>query len=177
MLSFPFLISLCSGDPQAKNTPSRQAAGPVVLAALCVPFPFLTPFAITSFFPVELSNPSVSTGKRGKGPASSCVPRASCGLHPWPSAPLSPHLGVRLLPLYALPVPSTRFPREHTPSGFPEAFIWLPIRLKASLESFHFSAQAHFTSSVLFLDSASRSGTMDENWSDRSICAIKIFVF
>lgn len=45
MLSFPFLISLCSRDPQAKNTlcllPTRPQSC-IMVTALPVPFPFLT---------------------------------------------------------------------------------------------------------------------------------------
>lgn len=45
MLSFPFLISLCSRDPQAKNTlclPPTRPQSCIMVTALQVPFPFLT---------------------------------------------------------------------------------------------------------------------------------------
>lgn len=158
MLSFPFLISLCSRDPQAKNTLSllpTRLQSPIVVTALWVLFPFLTPFAIRSFFPVEPSNSSVSTGKRSSKRFLQVSPLAwSSHLAYWPSSCfVSPSLHL-----------VTYFPREDIPCGFPGSLLWLPIAPKASLNQIFF----HFSSHTLlpiydehFRDPASRQGTTD----------------
>lgn len=97
-----------------------------------------------------------------KGPASSCVPCASCGPHAWPQAPISGQAPCFIQPsLYPAPY------QEKTCPLCSHNLAWLPIRPNASLKSRLFllfiTRTSHlkrvWLSSVQFLDPASDMGS------------------
>lgn len=144
MLSFPFLISLCSRDPQFKNTLfllPRRPWSPTMVTALWVPFPFLTPLAIRSFFPVEPSKSSVSTTERsGKQLRPLCflwVPSLTSSSHLayWPASLLHS----------AFLVPSALFSKRRHTLWLPTVLRGFPLDQKHPLNQvfFHFSLLTH----------------------------------
>lgn len=137
--------------------------GRIVVTALWVPFPFLTPFAIRSSFPCKPSNSSVSVGWGEKAlHAAVSLVLPAC---PITGLKRSSCILARLLPCFALPAASTSFPQEKTQGpcfGCPLCQSISSVKSVSTLHHTHISSKESM--SMRYAVSRSCFQTWDHRW-------------